>query len=439
MKFNVITLGCFRNVVDSELLIQEMSRKYTYVTEKSDADIIIINTCSFIEAAKQESIDTILCCAEHDALLIVAGCLGQHYGAELMEQMPEVDGVVGTYAYRDIMECVQGLSGKARIAMVGREPDPGPVRWLKQRVLTPSHYAFVKIADGCNRKCSFCVIPSLKGMLKSRPLDAVVEEVKILAEQGVKEVNIISQDTTSYGRDRYGKPMLVQLLSRLTKLTGVEWIRLLYNHPADIDRALLSLIVESEKLCNYLDVPVQHISSRILRAMKREGASSNLHDLFAMIHTHYPEIRLRTTLMVGFPGETEEEFGELCRFVKETEFDRLGVFCYSREEGTASYGMAGQLTQGEKRERQATVMKMQAAISLRKNRAYIGKTLPVLIDGKVEGAWWEGRTEFDAPEIDNGVLLEGSGDLAGRIIPVEITDAAEYDLIGRFARKRSGT
>jgi ribosomal protein S12 methylthiotransferase len=438
MTFLVITLGCFKNRVDSELLIQQMEKNYSYVAD-DDADIIIINTCSFIEEAKQESINTILSYAERDAMLIVAGCLGQQYGGEIIDEIPGVDAVVGVYAYKDIRSIIEALKRGERVVRVRKEPDPGSVPPLVRQLLSPSHSAFIKLSDGCNRQCSFCIIPSLKGVLRSRSMDSIVTEAKGLARNGVKEINLISQETTSYGIDRYGKRMLVGLLQEILKIPELRWIRLLYNFPGEIDDALLSCIAENEKVCNYLDVPIQHISERMLRAMKREASGKHIRRSLSRIRERYPDVRLRTTLLVGFPGETEEEFKELCAFVHEMEFDRLGVFTYSREKGTSSYRMKGQVPEEEKRERARAIMEMQASISLRKNRTYIGKTVPVLVDGPIQRSLWDGRTEYDAPEIDNGVLVEGEGKFTGEIIRVKITNATEYDLHGHFVQARSNT
>lgn len=436
MKFSVVTLGCFKNTVDSELLIRTLSGNHRYTEDEEEAELIIVNTCSFIERAKQESIDTVLSFAGREVTLIVAGCLGQQYGRELLDEIPGVAGVLGVYAYRDILSVIEQL-GSTRVVCVRERPDPGPVPLVRKRRLSPRHYAFVKISDGCNRRCSFCIIPSLKGKLRSRSIADILKEIDALARQGAREIILISQDTTSYGMDRDGRPMLVELVSKIVEIPGIQWIRLLYNYPGEIDDRLLSCITGQEKVCNYLDIPVQHIAEDILRAMKREVSGKRIRCSLARIRREHPDIRLRTTLLVGFPGETEGQFRELCTFVKEMEFDRLGVFAYSQEERTASFGMDGQIAREVKEERVRAIMELQAAISLRKNRAYLGKTVPVLVDEPIREGLWDGRTEYDAPEIDNGVLIEGKGDLKGEIIPVTITDATEYDLVGRFVQKRS--
>jgi ribosomal protein S12 methylthiotransferase len=439
MKFCVVTLGCFKNTVDSELLITEMEKRHVYLNSAEDADIIIVNTCAFIEHAKEESINTILSLAGTGMKVIVVGCLGQLYSREILDEIPGVYGVAGVYPYRDIVDLVEQVREGKRTVRVRGVPDPGDDRYIRKRLLTPAHSAFVKISDGCNRQCSFCTIPLIKGKLRSRPVTDIEAEVEALARAGVKEVNLISQDTTSYGIDLHGKSMLVGLLSRIVGTPGIEWIRLLYNYPGTVDEDLLAFISGHEKVCSYLDVPIQHISERILRAMKREVSSERIRRFLARMRERYPDIRLRTTLLVGFPGETEAEFEELCALVREVEFDRLGVFAYSREERTVSYEMEGQVPEEEKQVRARSIMEMQASISLRKNMQCIGKSIPVLVDEQVQECIWDGRTEYDAPEIDNGVLIEGEGRLRGEIIPVEITDATEYDLYGRLLKERSDT
>jgi len=437
MKYYIETVGCYKNTVDSEVIISLLERNHNFTEEPLNADVIIINTCSFIEKAKKESIDTILKFAElKEKKLIVIGCLGQCYAEEIMKEIPEVDAVIGTYGFNMIEDVLNRVMRSEKVISVVKPPNAYSVDYSVRRVALPGHYAFIKISDGCNRKCSFCVIPELKGKLRSRTIESIVKEVGLFAEKGVKEIILIAQDTTAYGSDIYGKKELCKLLNRLSSVGGLRWIRLLYNYPGEIDDKLLDMIALDTKVCRYLDVPIQHISDRILQGMRREISGKKVRETIMKIRENYPEIFLRTSIIVGFPGESEEEFLELCKFIKEVKFERLGVFTYSREFGTRSYRMKRQISQGMKEKREGKIMEIQRKISLQTNRTFIGKTTPVIIDEKIGGKYrFDGRTEFDAPDIDNGVLITKGTASIGDIVPVRITEVTEYDLIGEVVKR----
>jgi len=399
-----------------------------------NADIILINTCTFVEDARKESIGEILrLCKLEDKKVIVFGCLGQRYGKEIMEEIEEVDAVLGTYAFGDIEDAIRRVVKSERVSLVMKPPRWATVDYSKRLLSGPSHYAFVKISDGCNRKCSFCIIPEVKGLLRSRQIDSIVKEVETLVGKGVKEIILISQDTTDYGIDIYAKKRLTELLKRLIKIKNLTWLRLLYNYPGGLNKRILEMVAEEPKICRYIDIPIQHISNNILKAMRREVSGSRIRRRIMNIREMYSEIFLRTTVIVGFPGETEKQFAELCKFIQEVKFERLGVFSYSRETGTYASKMKDQIPQTVKEERKKVIMEMQSKVSLENNRKFIGKTMPVMIDEKVGGKYlFDGRTEFDAPEIDNGVLVTKGTVSVGDIVPVKISDVSEYDLIGEI-------
>jgi len=434
MKFYIETLGCFKNKVDSELLASILEKDYVYSNNPLDADIILINTCTFIKKAKQESIEAILqYCEMKRKKIIVVGCLGQRYGREIMKEIPGVDAVVGSYGFKSIERVVERVVNSERVIEVRKVPKYFGVEYSNRKLFKPSHYAFSKISDGCNHKCSFCIIPKVKGRLQSRTIESITEETKNLVKRGVKEIILISQDTTAYGTDIYGRARLVDLLNSLLEIDKLRWIRLLYNYPGELKSKLLEVIASEPKVCRYLDIPVQHISNNILKAMRREISGSLVRKRILKVREQYPEISLRTSIIVGFPGESEKNFYELCRFIEEIEFERLGVFTYSREEGTASYSMKNHIPEKVKEERKNTIMKIQRKISLKNNRRFIGRVIPVVIDEKIGGKYlFDGRTEFDAPEIDNGVLITKGDATVGDIVKVKITDSTDYDLIGEI-------
>ncbi len=422
---NVITLGCSKNTVDSEKLLRQLEVNGFKTNHNSDdfADIVIINTCGFILDAKKESIDTILrmCQAKEKGLIkkiIVTGCLSQRYKSSLKQEIPLIDEIFGVYEENRILSSLGGQIND---------------EYSHSRLLSAaSHYAYLKVSDGCNRKCSFCAIPGIKGKLFSFPMEKLIKEAAELEKTGVKELILIAQDITSYGTDLYGKRMLIRLINELSNFKGFEWIRIHYIYPEVPQlKEFASLIAENSKVCRYIDIPVQHINRRILRSMRRGYDSRKIYDSLSYIKDRIPDIALRTTLISGYPGETEKEFQELYDFIKEVEFDRLGVFPYSHEEST----YAGELLKDnipfkEKLKRMETLMELQQSISFEKNEKKVGNYYKVIIDG-LEGGYFHGRTEHDSPDIDNEVLIPRSQKLKiGEFYMVKITDAGEFDLLG---------
>ena len=419
----IITLGCSKNQVDSEKLIGQLpAGRYHLVHDgEGPADVVIVNTCGFIEDAKQESIDTILEVAEARKAgtvkeVLVTGCLSQRYLDALKEEIPEVDAWFGVNQPEDIFSYLRE----------SYKPD-SPDRLLS----SPAHYAYLKIAEGCDRSCSFCAIPMIRGPFASLSIDQLVREAGMLAAQGVKELILVAQELTYYGIDTYGKPMLALLLRALCNVEGISWIRLHYAYPRQFPEEVLEMMADEPKICNYLDIPLQHINSEILRSMRRGHDREGTLRFIEKLRKQVPGIALRTTLMTGYPGESEAVFGELMDFVKTVRFDRLGVFTYSPEEGTAAYSMGDPVPQQVKEERAAAIMEVQSGISLEINRAKIGQHIRVLVD-REESEYFIGRTEFDSPEVDNEVLIEKAPGIAGgRFANVLITDATEYELFAR--------
>ena len=425
-KINVITLGCSKNLVDSEVLVSQLKYNDYEVSHQSeeatkdDSNIIIINTCGFIDRAKEESINTILTYADKKQKgeidkLFVTGCLSQRYKDDLEEEIPAVDAFFGTLEMPALLE---KLNADYKHDLIG------------ERVLaTPMHYAYLKISEGCNRTCSFCAIPLMRGKHISRTIESLVEETKSLARQGIKEIMLIAQELTYYGLDIYKSRELPKLLKALNEVDGIEWIRLHYAYPSKFPIEIIESIKENDKVCNYLDIPLQHISDPILKAMKRQITKGETIDLIKQIRNILPEIALRTTMLVGFPGETEEDFKELCDFVKEMEFERLGVFMYSHEENTSAHDFEDDVPGEIKEERAAILMEIQQEISTKKNDEKIGKTYKVLIDRK-EGGFFVGRTEFDSPEVDNEVLIDAKKHFCrvGDFVEATIDDATDFDL-----------
>ncbi|OGQ94099.1 MAG: ribosomal protein S12 methylthiotransferase RimO [Deltaproteobacteria bacterium RIFOXYA2_FULL_55_11] len=443
-KVNIISLGCARNLVDTEVMAGLLQQDhYEMVSEPTEADIVLINTCSFIEAAKEEAIDTILETArlkEEGRLqtLVVAGCLPQRYFEQLTGELPEVDLFIGTGEVPRIAEILkEHREGKKQRTYVGIP------RYLYDHVTprlrtTPSYTAFLKVSEGCDHKCAFCIIPQLRGPHRSRPIDSIVKEATVLAEGGVKEINLIAQDLTAYGRERRDGATLYGLLKEMALVSGIHWIRLLYAYPNFLDEPLLRLIRENEKICKYVDIPFQHISARILTRMRRGKSGSAVREAVHRLRRAIPDITLRTSLIVGFPGETDEDFRELLDFVEEAQFDRLGVFKYSFEDGTAAALMEDQLPEEEKERRWQEVMELQAEISRRKNETLIGTVERVMIEGRdADTGRLFGRTQAHAPEVDGAVTIEkGLSDerqnnlRPGDMVDVRITQVLDYDLIG---------
>lgn len=428
-KIHLTTLGCSKNIYDSELLLGQLNGSGAQsVSSPEDADIIIINTCGFIASAKQESIDAILEAEkikQHDPAkkVIVCGCLSQRYGSELKKDLPSVDAIFGTEDFRNILRFLN-MNGKSSPEYL----------YEKRYQLTPSHYAYLKISEGCNHKCSFCAIPAMRGRHRSRPMERIVDEANHLAQKGVKELILISQDTTFYGLDLYYSQRIVDLLRALEKVDGLAWIRLHYLYPTTVQDELIEYIASSKKVVPYLDMPIQHISDRMLKIMKRGGTSKRIFDIFENARSMLPNVTLRTTLIAGHPGETEADFTMLKKFVREMRFDRLGVFSYSHEDGTTAYEMPD-LPERLKEQRLNELMEIQQSVSMEKNRAKIGTSEYVIIDDVDEQNFVaSGRTMGDSPEIDGEVIINYFHKVPtpGSFVKARITDATEYDLFGEI-------
>lgn len=437
-KIGLVSLGCEKNLVDSEVMLGLLRRRGYEITPQPDqADVILVNTCGFIDKAKQESVDTILEMAEFKnsgqcSRLVVAGCLVERYRNEIQKEIPEVDAVLGTTQLESIIDVCEG-----RIRPSIENPYYLYDEKTPRLLTTPGHTAYIKIAEGCDRPCSFCVIPRIRGSHRSRPMTSILKEARFLAEGGVKEIVLISQETTHYGADLGIKQGLSRLLRELARVEGISWIRFLYAFPSQLGKDVLEVMREEEKVCRYLDMPLQHASERILKSMKRGGNSSSLSRLLDQVRERVPEITLRTSMIVGYPGETEKEFAELCGFVEKIQFDRLGTFTFSDEEEAGTYQLEGKLTESVIESRRRRLMRIQAKISRGKNRSMVGKCEPVLVEGKSSESdlLWQGRLESQAPRIDGVVLindLEASLPDSGEFGNVEITQAMDYDLVGRL-------
>ncbi len=426
-KVNVITLGCSKNLVDSENIITQLrGNDYEVVHDSNDEDanIIIVNTCGFIDLAKQESIDTILQYAEVKKeggidKLYVTGCLSQRYKEDLEKEIPEVDAYFGTL---ELPGLLAKLNADYKHELIG-----------ERLITTPQHYAYLKISEGCNRTCAFCAIPLMRGKHVSQPVEQLVKEAQNLARHGVKELMLIAQELTYYGLDLYKERALPKLLHALADVEGIEWIRLHYAYPSKFPTEIFEVMAERPEICNYLDMPLQHASDRVLKRMRRQITREETRKLVAIARKRVPNLALRTTMLVGFPGETEEDVTEMIDFIEEMRFDRLGVFQYSHEENTLAYDLPDDVPEEVKAERANRVMKAQQLISWEKNQQLIGQTLPVLFDRK-EGGFFVGRTEYDSPEVDNEVLLPAAHNYVriGDFATVHINDATEYDLFGEL-------
>ena len=442
-KFSIVSLGCARNLVDSEVMAGLLQRDhYDIVDEPEDADVVLINTCGFIEAAKAESIDTIIEIArlkEEGKIkkLVVAGCLAQRYSKELAKELPEVDLFIGTGEVPKIVDIL-----KRQEADANRRQYVGLPQYLYDHTTprvrtTPSYTAFLKVSEGCDHKCAFCIIPQLRGPHRSRSIDSVVRETALLSQRGVKEINLIAQDLTAYGRDRKDGTTLLGLLRKMNEVPTVVWIRLLYAYPNFLDEPLLRLISESDKICKYIDIPFQHISPQLLQKMRRGKSGSAVRETVEKLRNAIPGLTLRTSLIVGFPGENDKDFESLLDFVEETQFERLGVFKYSEEEGTAAAAMEGKVSEDEKERRWQEVMDLQAMISQKKNKALIGTIDRVIIENTdLDLGKLAGRTQAHAPEVDGFVFIDGPEanppPKPGDIVDIKITGALEYDLMGEI-------
>ncbi len=440
MNLLFISLGCDKNLVDSEVMLGLIDAKgYQIVDDESMADVIVINTCCFIHDAKEESIQTILEMAAYKEAgrlkaLIVTGCLAQRYQQEILDEIPEVDAVLGTTSYDRILEVIdEALDGESKVTL--GKPDALPQVDTRRIVTTGGHYAYLKIAEGCDKRCTYCIIPSLRGNYRSVPMERLVEEAGQLAQEGVKELILVAQETTLYGKDLYGKKALPQLLKKLCEISGIRWIRILYCYPEEIDDALIQVMKEEKKICHYLDLPIQHASNEILKRMGRRTTKEQLIKTVGKLRREIPDIILRTTLITGFPGETEEQHEELMRFVDEMEFDRLGVFTYSQEEGTFAASMPEQVPEEVKEERKGELMELQQEIVFARAQDMVGEEVLVMIEGKIadEDAY-VGRTYMDAPNVDGLIFVNTQRELmTGDFAKVTVTGAVEYDLIGELS------
>ncbi|MAI87388.1 MAG: 30S ribosomal protein S12 methylthiotransferase RimO [Candidatus Marinimicrobia bacterium] len=425
-SINLISLGCAKNLVDSEILLGGLNQtNLDIVKDPEDADTIIVNTCGFLDIAREESVNTILEAAELKNTgnlkeLVVMGCLSERYPNEIKEEIPEIDRIFGSNDHRQI---VSFLSGKD----FSRD-DPLFFRSL----MTPKHYAYIKIAEGCDNGCTFCSIPLMRGLQKSRTIPAIMEEAERLANNGTKELLVISQDSTSYGYDLDEKVFLSDLIRELNTIRNVDWIRIHYAHPAYLSQKIIDAIAESDKVCNYLDMPIQHAADDILKSMRRDSSQKSIRNRISRLRNAVSEIAIRTTLIVGYPGETEEHFESLKSFIEEIKFDRLGIFTYSEEEGTAAAALEDNVPRKVKDERKNSLQDIQHDISLEKNELFIGKELKVIIDKSTEKVS-VGRTEFDSPEIDNIVHVKGEAEV-GSFANVKIHEVNEYELIGEIVK-----
>ena len=441
-KISIVSLGCARNLVDSEVMAGLLQQdQYTMVERPADADVVIVNTCGFIGAAKEESIDTIIEIGrlkEEGRLkkLVVAGCLSQRYPEELSLELPEVDLFIGTGEVPRVAEILREHEANSTRRQYVGVPSYIYDHATPRLRSTPAYTAFVKVSEGCDHKCAFCIIPQLRGPHRSRSIESVVTETSALASEGVKEINLIAQDLTAYGRDRKDGTTLYGLLSEMAQVPNLVWIRLLYAYPNFLDKPLLDLISDSEKICKYIDIPFQHISRSLLQRMRRGKSGSAVREAVQKLRDAIQGLTLRTSMIVGFPGETEADLEELLDFVEQTQFDRLGVFKYSEEEGTAAATLSGKVSEEEKEERWQKLMEVQAKISRKKNEALIGSIQRVMIDGTdSDSGKIVGRTQAHAPEVD-GIVYVGGAKLnenlpqSGEMIDVRIADALDYDLIG---------
>ncbi len=450
MKICFVSFGCDKNLVDAEQMMGLLSGAgHSFTDDKEDADVIVINSCCFINDAKQESIDAVI---EAGSLkgdgkkryLVLTGCLAQRYSEEIKEELPEVDAIIGTTAFDEIVSVIDDLvssenEGTGAAAEKKKDKDLLIYPDVKRLISTGGHYEFLKIADGCNKRCSYCIIPEIRGRYRSVPMERLIKEAGELSEQGVKELILVAQETTLYGSDIYGKKMTGTLLRELSKIEDLKWIRLMYCYPEEIDDELIRALKELPKVCHYLDIPVQHCSDRILKKMGRRTGKADITALIGRLREGIPDIAIRTTLITGFPGETEEEHEELLSFVRDMAFDRLGVFTYSREEGTAAAAFPDQCPEDTKERRKDELMSLQREMSYKKGEEFCGREMDCMIEGRIpEEKVLLGRTYRDAPDIDGYVFIEegpGTGSLmSGDFVRVRIKGFSEYDLYGDIIR-----
>ena len=454
MKVGFVSLGCSKNLIDTEIAIGHFKNNgYIITNNPEDADIIVVNTCGFIDSAKEEAINTILEMAQYKnkkcKYLIAMGCLVQRYYNDLVKSLPEVDLFIKLDEYNKLWEKINNLVEKdildkeeketiTKISQVKKLPLPTREEFFERVVTTGKNYAYLKIGEGCSNNCTYCAIPYIRGPFVSRKMEDVLEETKILAKEGIKELIVIAQDTTKYGIDIYGEPKLAELLEELVKIDGIEWIRFLYSYPEGITDKLIKVVKNNDKICKYFDIPIQHISNKILKIMNRRTSKEYIEDLISKIRKEIPEVVLRTSLIVGFPGETQEDFDELYEFVNKTKFDRLGTFMYSKEENTPASRLPNQIHHSTKRARYNKIMKEQKEIATENLKNKIGKIYKVLIeDISFDNKYFIGRTMYDIPQEDGLVYIKNNKellkkDLLNKFVECEITDINDYDLIGKI-------
>ena len=442
MKILFVSLGCDKNLADTEMMLGMLREGgYSFTDDETEADVAVVNTCCFIGDAKEESIDTLLELGEMKKTgrlkcLIAAGCLAQRYREEILNEIPEVDALVGTMAIDEITMAIdEALKGNGSCHY--RELDRTPPVWRDRVVTTGGHFAYLKIAEGCDKRCTYCIIPKVRGGYRSIPMEELVAQAEKLAEGGVRELILVAQETTLYGMDLYGKKSLPMLLRRLAGISGIYWIRLLYCYPEEITEELIETIAGEPKICHYLDIPIQHASDQVLRRMGRRTNQKEFRQWIGRLREKIPDICLRTTLISGFPGETQEDFEELYRFVNEMEFDRLGVFPYSQEEDTVAAEMPDQVEDSEKERRRDELMELQQAIAFEKAEEMVGRVLTVMVEGKVaDEDVYVTRTYRDAPNVDGYLFLNTTASLmTGDFVRVLVTESNEYDLIGEICHE----
>lgn len=436
MKLHLVSLGCDKNLVDAEFMLGDLCADgFVFTDDENEADVIVINTCCFISDAKQESIDTILNLAQlkQDKLkaLVVTGCLAQRYADEIMEEIPEVDVVLGTTATDEIVSAVRNaVNGEKYIKR--EELTKLPITRQDRIITTPGHYEYLKIAEGCDKCCTYCIIPKIRGPFRSVPMEQLINQAKKLADKGVKELILVAQETTLYGVDLYGKKSLPELLCKLSEVEGIEWLRLQYAYPEEITDELIEVMSTNKKVCHYIDIPIQHAADGVLKRMGRRTNQEELRGIIGRLRTAIPDICIRTTLITGFPGETQDDFEEMYRFVNEIEFDRLGVFAYSQEDNTPAAGMPDQIDDDIKEFRRSEIYELQQEISFESAQNKIGQVYQVIIEGFLpDDDVYVGRSYMDAPDVDGFVFVYADRSLmTGDMVTVKITDAREYDLEG---------
>ncbi len=433
-KVGMISLGCPKNQVDGEMMLSKLNKNgFQIVADIEDSDVMVINTCGFIESAKTEAIETILEVAEYKkagliSAVVVTGCLAERYQDEILKEIPEVDAVIGIGADADIVKtCRKALVG----VKTSNYPDKCYLPLDDERLVsTPSHWAYLKLSDGCDNRCSYCAIPLIRGGYRERAIESILNEAKMLAANGVKELILIAQDTTKYGKSIYKEYKLAELLKQLCKINGIEWIRIFYCYPDRVTDELIDVIAAEKKICSYIDIPLQHCNGEILKSMNRFGSYDSLKELLLKMKNKIPNLSLRTTFMVGFPGETEEQFEELCRFVKDIKFDKMGCFAYSAEEDTPAFEFDNQIDEDIKMKRADVLMDIQYTITEEANKSRVGNTYKVIVDEK-DGDKYIGRSYLDSPEIDSGIIFTSDTEIPiGSFVDVRITDYDGYDLIG---------